>query len=110
MLFYPFWTWQTERERFQPRDIVRGYIAVMILVPFIFLINRYFGTNYWFLAAPTDNHPFAAVYHTVGAAAYFAVLVLIGMTIPYLFGLLQNALIPKLLAKRRDSSGSAGCT
>ena len=105
MLFYPIWTWQKDRERFRFRDVLHGYIAVMILVPFIFLINRKFGTNYWFLSAPTDKHPLAGVYHAVGAGAYFAVLVVIGMVIPCIFGLIQNALIPRLLSKERSASG-----
>ncbi len=104
MLFYPMWTWQRDREKLQVQDIIYGYIAVMILVPFIFFINRRFGTNYWFLSEPTDNHPLAAVYRAVGAGAYFAVLVLLGMTIPCIFGLIQNALIPRLLSKARTSS------
>ena len=104
MLIYPLWTWQKDRETFRFRNIAQGYAAVLILVPFIILINRRFGTNYWFLSEPTANHPLAAVYHAVGAGAYFAVLVLIGMVIPALFGLLENALIPRLLPKARTGS------
>ncbi len=99
MLIYPIWTWQRDRETFRMRNIVQGYAAVLILVPFIVLINKRFGTNYWFLSEPTANHPLAAVYHAVGAGGYFGVLVLVGMVIPAVFGLLENLLIPRLLPK-----------
>ena len=97
MLFYPFWTWQKDREKLHLRDIFCGYVSVLLLVPVIFLINSRFGTNYWFLARPTDNHPLAALYHAVGAGTYFAVLLLIGIAIPAVVGLLENAILPHLL-------------
>ena len=101
MLIYPAWTWQKDREKLRGRNIAQGYAAVLILVPLIVWLNSRFGTNYWFLAAPTDNHPFAPVYHAVGAGAYFAVLLVIGVIIPYIFGLLENRLVPRLLEKER---------
>ena len=101
MLFYPVWTWQKDRGKLRHRDMLPGYVIVLALVPVVGLINGRFGTNYWFLAAPTDNHPLAGVYHAAGAGGYFALLVLLGVTVAYLFGLIQNLLVPRLLSGSR---------
>ncbi|MBQ3664909.1 MAG: YwaF family protein [Lachnospiraceae bacterium] len=99
MVIYPIWTWQKDRKKLYVRDMVRGDSVIILLIPVIVLINKYCGTNYWFLSEPTDNHPLASVYRTAGPGGYFAVFVIIGVTIACLFGLLQNVLFMKFLSK-----------
>ncbi|SEQ21530.1 Uncharacterized membrane protein YwaF [Lachnospiraceae bacterium RM5] len=97
MIIYPIWTWQKDREKLYFMDMVRGDSVIVILVPVIVLINKIFGTNYWFLSAPTDNHPFAPIYNTAGEVIYFAVFILAFALVACIFGILENILIMRLL-------------
>ena len=99
MVIYPIWTWQKDREKLYFRDMVRGNSFIVILIPVIVFINQSFGTNYWFLSEPTDNHPLSPVYRTAGKGGYFAAFVLIGAAISCLFGFLENMVYTRLQKK-----------
>ena len=99
MVVYPIWIWQKEREPLRLRDLAFAFGSILALIPFIVLINSLAGTNYWFLSAPTDNHPLAPIYHAIGAGGYFAILVLVGVAVASLSAWIQNLIIPRCLGR-----------
>ena len=101
MVVYPFWTWLKDRERLRTINLIQGAIVFSPLIPIIVVINRVFGTNYWFLVEPTDNHPFASLYQVGGGGVYFAVLVILGYAVAGIFITLQNYFIPRWIQAER---------
>ena len=103
MIVYPLWTWQKEREPLRFRYLAPGFASVLCLIPIIVLINSLAGTNYWFLSAPTDNHPLAPIHHALGTWGYFTILVLVGVAVSSLSAWIQNLFIPRCLKKASTS-------
>ena len=103
MVVYPIWTWQKERVPLRIWDLWIAFVSVLMLVPVIVLINTFGGTNYWFLSAPTDNHPLAGIYHTVGAGGYFAMIMLVGVAVAALSAWLQDLILPRCLGTKAPS-------
>ena len=100
MLVYPVLTWLKDRSKLKMPDIIRGDAVILVFLPVIIFINYKFGTNYWFLAAPTDNHPFAAVYKNAGAGVYFGIFVLVSFLAACLVAWLQNIIMPRFIKEK----------
>lgn len=77
------------RLRPQPRSIWKVWLFLGGLVPPIWLFNRIFGTNYFFLNAASPQSPLAWMWHLTGTTWYLlgylllAAGVMMGMLLPW---------------------------
>ena len=104
MIIFPIWTWLKDREKMRMPEMILGAVIMIALVPFVVMLNKAWDVNYWFLATPSENHPLAAVYNSIGPIGYFAGCVLLALVVGWTFGILQNAIFRKYEKNRNDKS------